>query len=81
MMISSIWRININIMEIVKILKDYSKTPLEKELSEYFTQKLDSVVCCEKIKNTKFMLQYIKPVHDFVIYTTSLTGSGVTRML
>ena len=37
-------------MEIIKLLRDYSKTPLQQELSEYFYQELDSSVCVEKIK-------------------------------
>ena len=51
-------------MEIIKLLKDYSKTPLERELSEYFAQELDSTICVEKIKNKKFMIQYVKPLND-----------------
>ena len=68
-------------MEIVKLLKDYSKTPLEKELSEYFTQELDSTVCVEKIRNKKFMLQYVQPLNDFVIYTTALPCVDAKRVL
>ena len=68
-------------MEIVKLLKDYSKTPLEKELGEYFNQKLDSTICTEKIKNKKFMIKYIQPLNDFIIHTTALPGANPRRIL
>ena len=68
-------------MEIVKLLKDYSKTPLEKELNDYFTQELDSTICVEKIKNKKFMIQYVKPLNDFIVHTTALSGANARRML
>lgn len=67
-------------MEYIKLLKDYSKTPLEIGLSDYLTQKLVSVTCCEKIKNKDFMLQYIKPVNDFVIFTNALPNSNAKRI-
>ena len=68
-------------MEIVKLLKDYSKTPLEKELSDYFSQELDTTICVEKIKNKKFMIQYIQPINDFIIHTTALPCTNTRRML
>ena len=68
-------------MEIIKLLKDYSKTPLEKELSDYFTQELDSTICVEKIKNKDFLIQYVQPLNDFIIHTTSLPCADVRRML
>lgn len=68
-------------MEIVKLLKDYSKTPLEQELSEYFTQKLDTSICVEKIKNKNFLIKYIQPVNDFIIHTTAKPCANTRRML
>lgn len=68
-------------MEIIKLLKDYAKTPLEQELSDYFTQELDSSICVEKIKNKKFLIQYIKPINDFIIHTTALPSTNARRML
>ena len=68
-------------MEIIKLLKDYAKTPLEQELSDYFTQELDSTICVEKIKNKNFMIQYIQPINNFVIHTTALPCSNARRML
>ena len=67
-------------MDIIKQLHDYAKTPLEKELSDYFYQELDSCICVEKIKNKNFMIQYIQPLNDFVIHTTALPCSNVRRM-
>ena len=68
-------------MEIVKLLKDYSKTPLQKELSDYYSNQLDSTICVEKIKNKKFMIQYIQPINDFIIHTTAMPCSNARRML
>ena len=80
MMKSSKWRININIVKIVKLLKDYSKTPLEANVGKYFANTMDSTICFEEIKNKKFLTQYVKPIHDFIIYTTELPFSGVRRI-
>lgn len=68
-------------MEIIKLLKDYSKTPLEKELSDYFSQELDTTICVEKIKNKKFLIQHVKPLNDFIIHTTALSGASIRRMV
>ena len=68
-------------MEIVKLLKDYTKSPLQKELSEYYTNELDSTICVEKIKNKKFMIQYIQPINDFIIHTTAMPCVSARRML
>ncbi len=81
MITSSNQRININIMEIVKILKDYSNTPLEKELSDFFSQELDTVICVEKVKNKKFLTKYIQPLNDFIIHTTAMPCCDVRRVL
>ncbi len=80
MMKSSIWRIIIIIMEIIKLLKDYPKTKRQKALSTYLTQELDTQICREKIKNKKFMIQYLKPLNDFIIHTTALPCCNVRRM-
>ena len=66
-------------MDIVKILNDYSKTPLENKLNEYLTSSLDSTICYEPIKNKEFIMQYMKPINDFVIYTTSLPCCDVKK--
>ena len=68
-------------MEIIKILKDYSKTPLEKELSEYFSQEFDSTICREPIKNKAFMIQHLQPLNDFIIHTTAYPCCDARRML
>lgn len=68
-------------MEIIKLLKDYARTPLQQELSDYFNQELDSTICVEKIKNKKFLIQYLQPINDFVIHTTALSGTNVRRIL
>ena len=68
-------------MEIVKILKDYAKTPLEKELNQYFSQEIDSTICVEKIKNKDFLIKYIQPLNNFIIHTTALPCCDCRRML
>jgi len=77
----SVWGINICVMEIIKLLKDYSKTPLEADLNDYFTQEFDSVICREPIKNIDFMIQHILPVNDLIIHTTALPCCDARRML
>lgn len=68
-------------MQIVKLLKDYAKTPNELSLSEFFTQKLDSTICYEPIKNKKFMVQYLQPLNDFIIHTTAMPCCDARRVL
>ena len=68
-------------MEFVKLLKDYSKTPIEASLNDYLSNQLDSVICHEPIKNKEFMIKYIMPVNDLLIYTTALPFSGAKRIL
>lgn len=67
-------------MEIIKLLKDYSITPLEKSLCQYFEKELSTTICREKIKNKRFMLQYIQPLNDFIIYTTGNIGSDLKQI-
>lgn len=66
-------------MEIVKLLKDYSKSPKENLFCELIYQKSDSSICVEKIKNKDFLIQYLKPVNDFIIYTTEFPNSSIKR--
>ena len=68
-------------MKIVKLLKYYIKSPQQKDLSEFLSEKLESTLCYEPIKNKKFMIQYIKPLNDFVIHTTALPCCDTRRML
>ena len=68
-------------MEFIKLLKDYSKTPLEEKMNEYLGSVLDTTICTEKIKNKDFILQYIKPVNDFIISTTALPCADARRMI
>ncbi len=68
-------------MEIVKLLKDYSKTPLEEQLNEYFVQQMDSSICCEPIKNKQFLIKYVMPINDLIIHTTALPCCDAKRLL
>ena len=67
-------------MEIIKTLNDYSKTPLEKNLCQYFEKELANTICAEKITNKKFMLKYIQPQNNFVIYTNSMPFCSIKRI-
>lgn len=67
-------------MDIVKILKDYSKTPLESKMHELLSNNLDSTICYEPIKNKEFILQYMKPVNDLVIYTTLIPCCDIKKI-
>lgn len=80
-MISSKWWIIICEMEIIKLLKDYSKTPLEAQLKDYFSQEFDSSICREPITNKEFMIKYVMPVNDLIIHTTALPCCDARRML
>lgn len=80
-MISSKWWINIIEMEIIKLLKDYSKTPLESQLKDYFLQEFDSSVCREPIRNKDFMVKYVMPINDLIIHTTALPCCDAKRLL
>ncbi len=68
-------------MKIVKLLKDYIKTPPQEDLNTLFTEQFESTLCYEPIKNKKFMIKYIKPLNDFVIHTTALPCCDARRML
>ena len=58
-------------MDIVKILKDYVKSPQEELFEEFLNEHLNSAMCSEEIKNPNFILQVNQPVNDFLIYTNS----------
>ena len=75
------WWINISEMEIIKLLKDYSKTPLEAQLNDYLTQELDSSICREPIVNKDFLIRYVMPINDFIIHTTALPCVDARRIL
>lgn len=67
-------------MEIVKLLKDYSKTPLENNINEFLSNNLDSTICREPIKNKDFLIQYLKPVNNFIIHTNEMPYSDCKRL-
>lgn len=67
-------------MQIVKLLKDFPKSNLQKALGDYLNDKLESSTCFVEIKNIDFMLQYAKPLNDFVVYTNQLPCNGVIRI-
>ncbi len=67
-------------MEIVKLLKDYSNSNIKNKYSEYLSNKLDSCICVEKIKNKNFMIKYLQPINDILIYTTELPCCNMKRI-
>lgn len=68
-------------MEIVKILKDYARTPFEEDLNNYLSQQFESTICREPITNKDFLIQYFQPINDFIIHTTTVAGADVKRIL
>lgn len=68
-------------MKIVKLLKDYSRTPQQANLTKYLAQELESTICYEPIKNRDFMVKYVQPLNDFVIYTTALPCCDARRVI
>lgn len=66
-------------MDIVKILKDYSKTPLENKVNDFLSNSLDSTICYEPIKNKEFIAQYMRPINNFIIYTNLVAGSDIKK--
>lgn len=68
-------------MEIIKLLKDYSKTPMEEKYGVLLHNKLESSICVEKIKNRNFMIKYPRPLNDFLITTTQLPCNNVRRVV
>lgn len=59
-------------MEYIKIIQDYSKNAAEEQMASYLANKLDSSICCEEIKNVNFKVKYLKPLNNFVIYSTAV---------
>lgn len=60
------------LMKYVKIISDYSRNSFEKNIAAYLANSLDSCTCFEEIKNINFKLRYVKPIHDFIIYSTAV---------
>ncbi len=63
-------------MKYVKLIKDYSKNTFEEQFADYLTNSLDCSLCFEEIKNIKFKIQYLKPINDFIISSTAVTGQN-----
>lgn len=63
-------------MEIIKLLKDYSKNEQQLYLYQFLSDKLINGTCKEKIKNKKFMIKYVKPLNNFIISTTAMPCSN-----
>lgn len=57
-------------MEIIKNLKDYPMTTQEKLFASFIKENISSYVCSEKIQNGEYIKRYVKPKHNFLIYTT-----------
>ena len=71
----------IQYMEIVKLLKDYATTSNRGKYGEYLHFKLDSSICVEKITNKNFMIKYLQPLNDLIIYTTELPCANIKRVV
>lgn len=64
-------------MDIIKNLKDYKLTTTERIMSGYLQNKADMAVCVEKIVNKEFIMQFLEPKNEFLIYTTAVANPAM----
>lgn len=68
-------------MRIVKRITDYDLNEGQQILAEFIEQNGECAVCSQKILNPEFLSEYIRPKHDFLIYTTAQPGSEARRIV
>lgn len=68
-------------MRIVKKISDYNLNEGQKIVADFVEQRAESAVCSQKILNPEFLSEYIRPKHDFLIYTTAQPGSEARRIV
>ena len=68
-------------MRIVKKISDYNLNEGQKILADFVEQRAESAVCSQKILNPQFLSEYIRPKHDFLIYTNAQPGSEARRIV
>ena len=67
-------------MDVVKILKDYTKNTRDLLFEEFLDEQLDSLACHEEIVNPEFIYQTSQPVNDFMIYSNDSLLVGARRL-
>ncbi|MBS4759870.1 MAG: hypothetical protein KHX03_04140 [Clostridium sp.] len=68
-------------MRIIKNLRDMSLNEDEKFFADIIKDEFGWNTCVEKIKNKDFLQRYVKPLHDFNIYTTAQPTAEGMRMI
>ncbi len=68
-------------MRIVKKITDYDLSNGQKAFCDFFEKNADGPLCTEKILNPLFLSEYIRPKHDFLIYTNAQPGAEARRIV
>ena len=67
-------------MDIVKILKDYTKSTKDLLFEEFLDEQLESLACREEIVNPAFIYETSKPINDFMLYSNDSPLVGARRL-
>lgn len=67
-------------MYIVKDLNDYKLNSKQRVFVDFIQDKVGTYFSHEKIRNVKYIKQYVSPVNDFVIYNNTLPYTQVQRL-
>ncbi len=68
-------------MDIVKTIWDANLNDDQAFLAAIIREEFSCGSCIEKIKNKTYINQYLKPTHDFNIYTTALPNAEGIKSL
>lgn len=68
-------------MRIVKRITDYNLNRDQIALGKFVEDNGESAICSQKILNPEFLSAYIRPKHDFLIYTNAQPGAEARRIV
>lgn len=68
-------------MRIVKRITDYDLNQGQIALGKFVEENGESAICSQKILNPEFLSEYIRPKHDFLIYTNAQPGAEARRII
>ncbi len=68
-------------MRIVKKISDFDLSEGQKIIAEFVEKNAESAICSQKILNPEFLSEYVRPKHDFLIYTNAQPGSEARRII
>lgn len=68
-------------MRIVKKITDFELNEGQTAVGEFFEKRVDGPLCMQKILNPEFLSEYIRPKHDFLIYTNAQPGAEARRIV